>query len=301
MRRFVAHPKSLSCVLASEPDDWSMEGSLGRPLSVLTWNISYEPLQPPGVLPWPERLDRIAEVSRDADLIALQELSGSQLRDIQQLLPNFEVVTVRVPLPNALHRNLSRRYGATLEREVGELALLVRTARLEVVEQGHRWLSPTSNVPLSTGWGNVVPRLLLWSILHDRSLKARFVAATTHVDLTAVRPMLAAIRDGLAQPVKRAGAGILLGDLNTMADPDALDAQLGAGWHDTHPSRDLAVDPTFLGDLAGRPGRIDHILVYGRAAGTGWRHASAARDGLSDHIAVRAEVRLEHEGPDASL
>jgi endonuclease/exonuclease/phosphatase family metal-dependent hydrolase len=283
-------------------DDWGMEGNLGRPLSVLTWNTSYEPLQPLGVLPWPERRDRIAEVTRDADLIALQELAGRQLRDIQQLLPSFEVVTTRIPLPRALHRTLSRRYGATLERDIGELALLVRTARLEVIERGHQWLSPTPSVPLSIGWGNVVPRLLLWSVLYDRSLEARVVAATTYVDLTAVRPMLSAIRDGLVEPVERAGAGILLGDLNTMADPDALDVLLAAGWHDTHPSRDLGIDPTFLGDLAGRPGRIDHILVYGRAAAAGWRHGSAARDGLSDHVAVRAEVRLEQDArPDASL
>jgi endonuclease/exonuclease/phosphatase family metal-dependent hydrolase len=61
-------------------DDRGMEGNLGRPPSVLTWNISYEPLHPPGVLPWPERQDRIAEVTRDVDLIALQELYGGQLR-----------------------------------------------------------------------------------------------------------------------------------------------------------------------------------------------------------------------------
>jgi endonuclease/exonuclease/phosphatase family metal-dependent hydrolase len=232
---------------------------------VLTWNVSYEPLQPLGLLPWEQRRERIADAVRDADIIALQELSGRQLQDMEQGLAGFEVVTLRIPLPEELHRVLSTRYRVPFEREIGELALFVRTARLEIIEQQHQWLSPTPQVPLSVGWGNVVPRLLLWCLLRDRSLGAGFVVAATHVDLTAVRPMLTAIRDGLAESVARVGAGILLGDLNTMADPDAFDALLDAGWHDTHPTGDLAVAPTFLGELAGRPGRIDHILVYGDA------------------------------------
>jgi endonuclease/exonuclease/phosphatase family metal-dependent hydrolase len=272
-----------------------VEGDLSRPLSVLTWNVSYEPLQPLGVLPWEQRRERIADAVRDADIIALQELSGRQLHDMEQCLAGFEVVTLRIPLPEELHRVLSTRYQVPLEREIGELALFVRTTRLEIIEQRHQWLSPTPEVPLSIGRGNVVPRLLLWCLLRDRSLGAGFVVAATHVDLTAVRPMLAAIRDGLAESVARVGVGILLGDLNTMADPEAFDALLDAGWHDTHSTRDLAVDPTFLGELAGRPGRIDHILVYGHAEAAGWRHASAAGDGLSDHLAVRAEVQLRED------
>jgi endonuclease/exonuclease/phosphatase family metal-dependent hydrolase len=271
-----------------------VEGDLSRPLSVLTWNVSYEPLQPLGVLPWEQRRERIADAVRDADIIALQELSGRQLHDMEQCLAGFEVVTLRIPLPEELHRVLSTRYQVPLEREIGELALFVRTTRLEIIEQRHQWLSPTPEVPLSIGWGNVVPRLLLWCLLRDRSLGAGFVVAATHVDLTAVQPMLAAIRDGLAESVARVGAGILLGDLNTMADPDAFDALLDAGWHDAHSTGDLAVDPTFLGELAGQPGRIDHILVHGHAVATGWRRASA-RDGLSDHLAIRAEVQLRED------
>jgi endonuclease/exonuclease/phosphatase family metal-dependent hydrolase len=263
-----------------------------RPLSVLSWNVSYEPLQPPGVLRWDQRRDRMAEVVGDADIIALQELSRRQLTEMQRRLAGFEVVTMRTALPEELHRTLSERYGVPFEREIGELALFIRTTRLEVIEQHQQWLSPTPEVPLSIGWGNVVPRVLLWCLLRDRGLGAAVVVAATHVDLTAVRPMLRAIRDGLADSVTRAGAGLLLGDLNTMADPDAFDALLDAGWHDTHSSHDLADDPTFLGELAGRPGRIDHILVHGHAVADSWQRASAAREGLSDHLAVRAEVRL---------
>ena len=276
-----------------------MQGDLSGPLSVLTWNISYEPLQALGVLPWELRRERIADAVRDADIIALQELSGRQSHDMEKRLAGFEVVTLRIPLPEELNGGLSARYGIPLEHEIGELAMFIRSTRLEIIEQGHQWLSPTPEVPLSVGWGNVVPRLLLWCLLRDRSLGADFVVAATHVDLTAVRPMLAAIRDGLAESVARVGAGLLLGDLNTMADPDAFDPLLDAGWQDTHPTGDLAVDPTFLGELAGRPGGIDHILVYGNTEAFGWRRASAARDGLSDHLAVSAEIQLrENVWPD---
>lgn len=273
-----------------------MQDHVTRPLAVLTWNISYEPLQPPGVLGWNQRRDRMAETVRDADIIALQELSGHQFSDMQQRLAAFDVVTMRTALPAELHQTLSARYGAPLEREFGELALFVRTERLEVMEQHHQWLSPTPAVPLSIGWGNAVPRLLLWCLLRDRGLGALVVVAATHVDLRAVQPMLAAIRDALAESVARVGAGILVGDLNTMADPGAFGSLLDAGWRDTHASHDLADDPTFLGELAGRPGRVDHILVHGHAVADGWRRASAKRDSLSDHLAVRAEVRLRPAG-----
>jgi endonuclease/exonuclease/phosphatase family metal-dependent hydrolase len=72
-----------------------VQGDPPSPLSVLTWNISYEPLQPLGVLPWEQRRERIADAARDADIIALQELSGRQLHDIEQRLAGFEVVTLR--------------------------------------------------------------------------------------------------------------------------------------------------------------------------------------------------------------
>ena len=94
----------------------------------------------------------MAEVVRDADIIALQELSGRQLADMQRRLAGFDVVTMRTALPEELHLSLSARYGVPLEREIGELALFVRTTRLEVIEQHQQWLSPTPEVPLSIGW-----------------------------------------------------------------------------------------------------------------------------------------------------
>ena len=112
----------------------------------------------------------MAEVVREADIIALQELSGRQLIDMERRLPGFEVVTMPTSLPEELHRTLSARYGVPLEREIGELALFVRTTRLEVIEQHQQWLSPTPKVRLSVGWGNVMPRGLLWCLLRDRGL-----------------------------------------------------------------------------------------------------------------------------------
>jgi hypothetical protein len=44
---------------------------LGRRLSVVTWNLSYEFLTPPGVPAWGARRDRIAELLCQFDFVAL--------------------------------------------------------------------------------------------------------------------------------------------------------------------------------------------------------------------------------------
>jgi endonuclease/exonuclease/phosphatase family metal-dependent hydrolase len=262
-------------------------------LGVVTWNISYEPLTPPGVLPWDARRDSVAEVLRPFDVIALQELSGRQLSDLGERLPDHQVLADRTALPDGLRRALAERFRlAQVEPEMGELALLVRRDRLVVEAVGASWLSPTPDAPLSIGWGNEVPRQLLWATVRDLLTGVSWLAATTHVDLTAVRRMTQAVRDQLAEQVAQVDAAVLLGDLNTMADPDAYRVLLDAGWRDTHVSLDLSEDPTFLGDLAGRPGRIDHILIEGGIDARDWRQLANPRGTLSDHVAVAATISL---------
>jgi endonuclease/exonuclease/phosphatase family metal-dependent hydrolase len=267
--------------------------TLEHRLSVATWNLSYELLTPPGVLPWNARRDRIAELLRDFDVVALQELSGRQLSDLTERLPGFAVVSDRSPMPEALHAALSRRMRVDLEdRELGELALLVRSRRSKVTAHGTSWLSPTPEVPLSVGWGNEIPRQVLWATVRDLGTGDAWLAATTHIDLTAVRPMLEAVREQLATLVAGSDGAVLMGDLNTIADPDAYRVLLDADWRDTHPTGDLATDPTFLGETRGRPARIDHILVTGRGVGGEWRRLPDRSDGLSDHLAVAASIGI---------
>jgi endonuclease/exonuclease/phosphatase family metal-dependent hydrolase len=264
--------------------------SRAAPLTVLTWNISYEALHPAGVRTWPDRAGDVARVIGAVDIAAVQELSGRQVRDIAALLATHEAVNVRFRPDDELRARLERRYRIDLEPDIGELALFVRTERLAVTDRGHWSLSPTPDVELSTGWGNETPRQVLWAILEDRETRAHCLVATTHVDLAAVRPMLRQLAAELGPMAERHRSACLLGDLNTVEDPEAFKLLLAAGWRDAHPTGDLAADPSFLGALDGRPGRIDHILVHGTASAAGWHLATSADAGLSDHLAVGAEV-----------
>jgi endonuclease/exonuclease/phosphatase family metal-dependent hydrolase len=183
-------------------------------------------------------------------------------------MPGFVVVSDRTPLPDRLHAALSRRLRIEpKEHDVGELALFLRRERLRVEGSGANWLSPTPTVPLSVGWGNEIPRQLLWATVRDLLTRQMWLIATTHIDLSAVRPMLALVRDQLARLVRGSDGAVLLGDLNTMAEPDAYQLLLDGNWRDTHPTGDLAADPTFLSEGHRLPARIDHILVAARAVG----------------------------------
>jgi hypothetical protein len=129
-----------------------MQGDLSRPLSVLTWNVSYEPLQPLGVLPWEQRRERIADAVRDADIIAIRELSGRQLHDMEESLAGFEVVTLRIPLPE----EASPRPEHSIPGSFGARDRGARTVRPDHTARDHRG---TASMVIPDAAGALVNRL----------------------------------------------------------------------------------------------------------------------------------------------
>ncbi len=173
-----------------------------------------------------------------------------------------------------------------------EIALFFSEA-IAVVEQGHCWLSPDPKTPLSIGYGNRTPRQLLWTVVRHLASGRSLVVATTHVDHRSVEPMLAVVREQLVPVIEGIGAALLLGDLNTHTAPQAMEMLLRHGWRDTHPTGRLDEDVTYLGDLGGGPGRIDHVLVTGGLRSEQWwRGADTIGLGLSDHLPVGGTLVL---------
>jgi endonuclease/exonuclease/phosphatase family metal-dependent hydrolase len=260
-------------------------------LTAVTWNVSFAlgSSQAPGVKIWDDRRDELTTYVSRHDIIALQELSERQFADVRGALPNHRALAVSTPLPERLTVALKARFG-TADSDLIEIALFFSKA-LSVLESGHCWLSPTPDKPLSTGYGNVAPRQLLWAVVSHEASARRIVVATTHVDHRAVEPMMRVIEERLQPPLTRVGAGVLLGDLNTHTAPHAIDILLRSGWRDTHPTGLLDEDHTYLGDLAGGPGRIDHLLAHGDVATAGWWRGTDVTDrGLSDHLPVGATL-----------
>jgi endonuclease/exonuclease/phosphatase family metal-dependent hydrolase len=103
-------------------------------------------------------------------------------------------------------------------REGGEFsAILYRTERLELLESGTFWLSPTPDVPGSKGWDAALERIATWARFRDRRTGCRLLHINTHFDhmgeqarqesARLIRRRLPSLAGGL--PV------VLTGDFNT--------------------------------------------------------------------------------------
>lgn len=179
------------------------------PLRVMTFNIRYD--NPgDGVNAWPNRKDWVASLIRfhAADAVGVQEALLRQLADLDVRLPGWARVGV----------------GRADGREAGEFsAIFYRTERLELLESGTFWLSPTPEVAGSKGWDAAIERVATWARFRDRRTGCPLLHLNTHFDhigeqarqesARLIRRRLATLADGL--PV------VVTGDLNATASSGA--------------------------------------------------------------------------------
>lgn len=174
-----------------------------EPLRVMSFNIRYD--NPgDGINAWPNRKDWVASLIRfhGADVVGVQEALRRQLGDLDVRLPGWGRVGV----------------GRTDGREAGEFSpIYYRNDRLELLENGTFWLSPTPDVAGSKGWDTAIERIATWARFRDMRTGCRVLHLNTHFDhigeqarqesARLIRRRLATLADGL--PV------IVTGDLNT--------------------------------------------------------------------------------------
>jgi endonuclease/exonuclease/phosphatase family metal-dependent hydrolase len=174
-----------------------------EPLRVMTFNIRYDNPRD-SANAWPNRKDWVASLIRfhGADAVGVQEALLRQLADLDARLPGWSRVGV----------------GRADGREAGEFsAILYRTDRLELLESGTFWLSPTPEVAGSKGWDAAIERIATWARFRDRRTGCRLLHLNTHFDhigeqarqesARLIRRRLTTLAGGL--PV------IVTGDLNT--------------------------------------------------------------------------------------
>jgi endonuclease/exonuclease/phosphatase family metal-dependent hydrolase len=177
-------------------------------LRIMTFNLRLD-LASDGPNAWPHRRDWVASLIRfhAPDAIGVQEALAPMLTDLDQRLPGFARVGV----------------GRADGREGGEFsAILYRTDRLDMLESGTFWLSPTPEVPGSKGWDAAIERVATWARFRDRVTGCTHVHLNTHFDhigeqarqesARLIRRRLASIAGGRAV--------IVTGDLN--ADPQSV-------------------------------------------------------------------------------
>ena len=230
------------------------------PLRVMTFNLRYDTPSDEGNA-WPHRRDWVAALIRfhAPDALGVQEALAHMLTDLDARLPGFARVGV----------------GRADGRAGGEFsAILYRTDRLELLDSGTFWLSPTPEVAGSKGWDAAIERIATWARFRDRRTGCRHVHLNTHFDHVGeqarqesarlIRRRIAALASGM--PV------VVTGDLN--ADPASAPYRIltrDTVGDATPPlrdalaaSRDAHYGPTstWTAFRAIEPGRrIDYVLV----------------------------------------
>ena len=103
-------------------------------------------------------------------------------------------------------------------KQGGEMCgIFFRTARFELLESGHFWLSETPEIPGSHGWGELYPRLVMWVKLRPRAGGPAFCWFNTHFDVWSRRARTRSAELLLARMHHIAGHEpcIVTGDFNT--------------------------------------------------------------------------------------
>ena len=255
-------------------------------LTVTTFNIRYGTADD-GENRWELRRPLFFDVLRAqrADVVGLQEALRFQLDEIAAAFPEYREL------------GMGRDDGDTL----GEYAaILYRHDRLEVLEHGTFWLSPTPEVIASTGWGNRITRICTWARFRDRASGRAFYLFNVHFDHES-QPSRERSSGLVARRIRdrtHPDPVILLGDFNAGETNAARTRLVSEGalrdaFRAVHPGADTV--GTFNGFAGTRTGEmIDAVLVAG-----GWQVLDAridrtSRDGRypSDHFPVTTRLRF---------
>ena len=263
------------------------------PLRVMTFNLRLD-LASDGPNAWPYRRDWVGALVRfhAPDALGVQEALAPMLADLDARLPAFSRIGV----------------GRADGRAGGEFsAIYYRTDRLELLDSGTFWLSPTPEVAGSKGWDAAIERVATWGRFRDRRTGCRYVHLNTHFDhigeqarqesARLIRRRLSSLAAGL--PI------VVTGDLNS--DPvsgayrifvrDTIAGAIAPLRDGFTVSRDGNYGPTstWTAFKAIEPGRrIDYVLVSSRVDVLTHAILPDSWDGRfpSDHLPVIASLAM---------
>ncbi|RWZ68741.1 endonuclease/exonuclease/phosphatase family protein [Labedella populi] len=128
-------------------------------------------------------------------------------------------------------RALGERYrrighGRGRDRRGEGCPIFFDTERLHLEDWSQQALSDSPEAPGSTGWGNMVPRILVRAVFRDRTTSARFLVVNTHFDHLSRRSRMRSA-DRIRALVAEAGLpSVVMGDLNTGAESSPIRALL---------------------------------------------------------------------------
>lgn len=256
-------------------------------LRVMTFNVRY-PAPNDGPERWESRRGLFVKTIREQhpDVFGTQELYKEQGDYVVAKLPEYTWF------------GMGRKGGDGDEH----MGVFYRRDKLRVLDSGNFWLSDTPDVPGSSSWGTLFPRMVTWARFQRKDDGRTFVLFDTHLPYRASDDV--AREKGAAVILKRIAklpAGepfVLTGDFNTTPDSKVhamLTRHLQDAW--LVAPRRSGPDKTFH-DFTGKPTeRIDWILVRGFRVKDA-RTVTTHEDHLypSDHFPVVADLQWPHNG-----
>ncbi|MGD9648587.1 MAG: endonuclease/exonuclease/phosphatase family protein [Pirellulales bacterium] len=268
----------------SAADDPPANRAADSDLTVVSFNILVDFASEPGIPRWPDRRDLCAQVLKEsgAQLIGLQEPSPGQIKWLTEQLPAYEAVFYR---------------RSPTDKGYPDAVLLYLRERFAEKERGHWWLSPTPE-KVSTGFGNVLPRLVVWARLQDKIADKELLVFNTHFDNSL--PSQVKMAELCSQQFEKfASAGLpmlFLGDFNTDQKRGDYAKLTSDGWRDSYTVSDQASDDGRDDRVAThlRGTRIDHIFYHGDAlAPVAWQRLESpdSERPLSDHFPILARFQ----------
>jgi endonuclease/exonuclease/phosphatase family metal-dependent hydrolase len=181
-------------------------------LRLMTYNIRLD-LASDGVNAWANRRQWVAAqvLWLRPDIFGLQEVLPGQKADLIADLPGY------------------RLFGGGRDdgKEKGEASPIgYDTARLEFLDGGMFWLSPTPKVP-SRAWDAAYPRVATWVRLRARGTRELVLAINTHWDhigILARRQSAVQIVRWIQANARRCEQVLLFGDFNSESDSEQMRA-----------------------------------------------------------------------------
>ncbi|MFI4860134.1 MAG: endonuclease/exonuclease/phosphatase family protein [Phycisphaerales bacterium JB063] len=280
------------------PESHDMDSQADTTFRAVSFNIRY-PNRDDGPDYWGNRRHRVVQTLErlDPDVFGVQEAYRQPARYLHEQLDGYAYIGV----------------GRDDGEDRGEMtAVFYRTARFELRDHGHLWLSDTPDVPGSVGWDASMTRMATWLVLEDRNTQQRWLVVNAHFDHRGLiaRTESAKLLSRFIQDQRAALGGapaILMGDFNSGVETDAyaalcgpehgealLDSLLTADHREPLPEG--AGEGTFnsFRDRTDSP-RIDWVLVSPgvlvQAAGID--HGKVDGRNPSDHFPVWADLRHE--------
>jgi len=225
-----------------------------KDLIIATFNIRYDnPQDDPNT--WENRQLAVSQLIHfhGFDIFGIQEGLRHQVKDLENLLPNFNFVGV----------------GRDDGKEKGEYsAIFYRKDKFMIKKTSTFWLAPETDHP-NKGWDAALPRICTWAKMEETETGREFYAFNTHFDhrgVEARKQSAALILEKIKAINKENLPVFLMGDFNVDQTTEAYHLlQNAPGMKDTYKVADFVYannGSTNSFDLTKSTERIiDHIFV----------------------------------------